>query len=157
MHELKLFKSSSDAKTKKKRGRGGMKIEEEGGSFYFHPFNNGGMISAYPLNTSLLFSSPSLLSIAPLFFSSGERKASLFLSPAYCFFCHPSICLSLQFSLHLSLLSKEGILLYGADLVPFFPLFHSPLSLSISHSSQTYLEREVGLILFVTYTNRSSG
>ena len=131
-----------------------MKIEEEGGSFFFHPFNNGGMISAYPLITSLLFSSPlsSLLSLAPLFFSSGERKGSLFLSPASSFFCRPSICLSFQFSLHPSLLSREGILLYGADLVPLFPLFLSrsplhPLSLSVSPSSQTYLKREVGLIL----------
>lgn len=78
---------------------GGWKYRKREGQF-FQPFNNGGMISAYPLITTLLFSSPPscLLSLAPRnpsFSSSGERKGSLFLSPAS-LFCHLSICLSFQ-------------------------------------------------------------
>lgn len=99
----------------------GMKIEEEGGSVFFHPFNNRGMISAYPLITCLFFAllhplCHLSLSATPFFSSSGKGKSSLFLTPAS-LFCCLSICLSFQSSLHPSLLSRERIQLYSIDLL----------------------------------------
>lgn len=61
-HPSILFKLPTTLKNKAKNGR--MKTEEEGGSVFPSLFNNGGMISAYPLITALLFSSPPL-SLAP--------------------------------------------------------------------------------------------
>lgn len=132
-HPSILFKLPTMLQTKHAKKRG---TEDEnrgrGRVSIFHPFNNVGMISAYPLITSLLFSSPprsllSLVSCKPSFFSSGERKSSLFLSPAS-LFCRLSVCLSFQSSLHRPPLSREGILLYSTDLLLSSPSFLQPTS-----------------------------
>lgn len=144
-HPSILFKLPTMLQTKhakKKRGTGD-ENRGRGRVSFFHPFNNVGMISAYPLITSLLFSSPprsllSLVSCNPSFFSSGERKSSLFLSPAS-LFCRLSVCLSFQSSLHPPLLSREGILLYSADLLLSSPSFLQPTSFTFFSQSVFFL------------------
>lgn len=89
-----------------KKEEWGMKIEEEGGSFFSHPFNNGGMISAYPLITSLLF----LPLLHPLYYLSlpsfshlvRERVSFCSRRPPLSFVVPPSVCPSNPPSIPLS-------------------------------------------------------
>lgn len=125
--KLTTMVKTKHAKKKRKRKKRRYGGEEEnrgrGRVLFSHPFNNGGMISAYPLISSRLFS-PLLRPFCHVSHSAtprcGGRKGSLFLSLAS-LFCHLSICLSFQRSLNPSLLSREGILVLA---VIFFSLFH---------------------------------
>lgn len=111
--KLTTMVKTKHAKRKKRRYGGGEENRGRGRVLFSHPFNNGGMISAYPLISSRLFS-PLLRPFCHVSHSATPRCGLPF-------FCHLSICLSFQRSLNPSLLSREGILVLA---VIFFSLFH---------------------------------
>lgn len=93
-------------KRKKRRYGGGEENRGRGRVLFSHPFNNGGMISAYPLISSFPFS-PLLRPFCHVSHSAtprcGGRKGSLFLSLASLFFvASPSVCPSSAHSIPLS-------------------------------------------------------
>lgn len=141
-------KQSERKKTKKRETGERDENRGRGRVSFFHPLNNGGMISAYPLITSLLFSPllHPLLSLPVLslsFFSRLEKKGcerqtvafsvrrSLFFVLPLHLFVLPVIPPSL------SSLSREGLVLCDTARSPlFFPPYHlHPCSPSFPPSS----------------------
>lgn len=103
---LTTMVKTKHAKRKKRRYGGGEENRGRGRVLFSHPFNNGGMISAYPLISSRLFS-PLLRPFCHVSHSAtprcGGRKGSLFLSLASLFFVtSPSVCPSSAHSIPLS-------------------------------------------------------
>lgn len=86
--KLTTMVKTKHAKRKKRRYGGGEENRGRGRVLFSHPFNNGGMISAYPLISSRLFS-PLLRPFCHVSHSAtprcGGRKGSLFLSLASLF------------------------------------------------------------------------